>query len=136
MDIATRAHRILKPMARYKGLDEHPNSFVLSGCNAPLADQEFCIGIYENTPGSASGTVLITSRGVHIFNDLGWDSLGFDSIDSIQFPAKEPKPNHLVIRTTSGNTFEIPLKGGEGKFSDVFQFMRFLDRVSGDRRLT
>lgn len=55
----------------------------------------------------------------------------YEDIDSIRLP-DEKKSYEVLVTTKSGQTYEVPIRGKNGNFSDSLEVYRFLSRVLSD----
>ena len=120
------AARILKRMPSFR-------AGTLSG--APLKPTEKPIGVYHNEQSSSTDAVLVTTEGVHVFREAGWDSIRFadiaavDTIPDVKDGNDKLSVWSLRLEGTDGRTVELPLRGRRDQFRDAFEFMRFLRNV-------
>lgn len=127
--IRARAHRILRHFTHYQKISRE----IASSPNyikeiSAQADEEF-IGVYENFLGERNESVVITTLGLHIFVEDKWVFINYKQINHIESPPKEHSVEELVIHLHSGEVIKIPIKGNGG---DVWEFLRFLMRVTDD----
>ena len=125
MDVSIRAKRILKPMGRFRLLNEPLDEENIGA----LKDGEVLIGVYENDDG---GNIFVTNRGLLIRSKKLDKHILFSDISNVRSPSD--KQGDYTILLVLANGVEVPLevRGTRGRFSDVFEFTRFLDRVMSD----
>lgn len=130
MDVSVRAKRILSPMSSYREesvLDSDQLSFI------ELVSDEVCIGVYENSFGDLSDCVFITNKGLHILKSNCRKFVSYLEIVGIQTPADKVGGTCICLMISGGDEVVIEIKNGNGRFKDVFEFLRFLDRVIEDQ---
>jgi hypothetical protein len=89
------------------------------------------MGIYDNSIDKSRDVILVTDRGIHTFLQEVWSSFDYDQVVEITTPTNKAAEG-LSIRLKSGELFWLPVRGGKGRFRDIFEFLRFLDRVVDD----
>lgn len=121
-----RAHRILKAMSNYR-------DFELSGYPHYLRPSSSYIGVYENIPNSDEDAILIKNEGVEILGSNS-QSIPFSKITSLALPmAEKTEIDKVLVRIKSvDDELFVPVRGGRGRFRDVFEFLRFLSRCQKD----
>jgi hypothetical protein len=129
MDIAFRANKILKRQNSYRAMDADLLSSI--GQLLPLLPGETCIGIYENTLGELSDSILITNKGLHVFYDNDPRFIAFDNIEDVKCPSDKVNGDALSVKLTDNTLLSVPVRNGRGRFRDVFEFGRFVMRASG-----
>ena len=128
-----RAKRILKPMQRFKAAfkDQLPPY----APRIPISGNEELIGVYENRPGDIA-RALPSPTCVCWWKAAGqWKSLVYSDIAAIETPkpaAVGDSTAVLTVRSATGTLESIPIHGQRGRFSDLFEFSRFLARVRED----
>ncbi len=86
--------------------------------------------MYENEASQPSGFAITTNV---LRLPTTWRLLAFDTMDEIREPEEKGlKEPAITIITVAGEQVRVPVLGGEGKFEDVYQVLRFLIRVRED----
>ncbi len=131
MNVVVRANRILKPMESYRGSNEIAASVINS---LELKGNEECIGVYENIVGDLSDCIFITNIGLRFKSSGKKELIPFTKIKNILPPSNKTTDTTITIMLDSDNFTSIEIRNGRGRFKDVFEFVRFLDRVLKDIR--
>ncbi len=115
-------------MDRFRFLDEPSEE----GNIGALMEGEVYIGVYENDDGGSQGNIFVTNRGLLIRSNESDKHVLFSDIADVRSPSD--KQDDYTIQLVLSNGVEIPLeiRGTRGRFRDVFEFTRFLDRVVSD----
>lgn len=127
--IRSRAHRVLENLSNYRGISDSSEPHLLS--QASFSPKEDILGIYENSPGAWQEAIIISDEGLRIFLNAGWHFIPYADMCAVDVPEAKDKQtvDLLLIRLVSGSTIELPVRGGRGKLRDVWEFLRFLQRV-------
>ena len=126
MDVETRANRILKPMDRFRFLDSSSMEGDLGG----LAEDEACIGIYDNDVGGGKEDVVVTNKGLLIRSkERNEKHVLFADIADVRSPSDKQDDYTVWLVLLNGVEVSLEIRGERGKFRDIFEFTRFLDRV-------
>lgn len=126
MNVAVKARKILGPMSSFKLLDTLPDS--LAG-KVDLANSGALIGIYENNANSSEDCVVITEKEIHVVSDESSCVVRFDDMSEVKTPDNKNKCDALEVSLKSGEIIMVPVRNGSGRFKDIFEFLRFIDRV-------
>jgi hypothetical protein len=129
--VISRAHRTLKHLTQYKSLvGETLYDLPEDLRSVPLVDQdnEHLIGLYENYPGHPDDNIVITNLGLYLYHNNSWTITRYSDIVRISPP--EDKQSKTMLIYTGEGVQKLYVRGGSGKFSDVFEFMHFLQRVT------
>lgn len=134
MKVQSRAHRILKDLSNYRDLSNITKEGVWGDLG--LQEGEGIIGIYENVPDSLENAIIVTKFGLHIQRAGRWKFINYDEIENSFIPSgNKHKADRISITLVGGKEVFILIEGGNDKFRDVFEFLRFLDRVSKDKSI-
>ena len=127
--VSARAHRKLRDLARYRGLADLGR---LGSEALGLGPGEVAIGIYENPSGSRIVSLVITDRGLHIFEADDSRFLSFEEMMTIDLEKGEDLP--IIVGMRDGETVAVPIMGGNPEIGtrDAFAVRMFLDGVVGD----
>ena len=132
--VGQRAHRILKHFDHYRPLYDASRAIPAYLQHIALQPGETLIGVYENLPGEEDEIIVITDLGIHLLVNEKWDLFRYDQINRVETPPSKEHVEGLTVWLISGREIWIPVKGGRGRARDVFEFLRFLDRVIDDMR--
>jgi hypothetical protein len=127
MDVAIRAKRILKPMDRFRLLSEFSKEENLDR----LSKEEICIGVYENGD-NGKGCVFITNKGLLVRSNEEEQHVLFSDIADVHSPSDKQDDYVINLVLLNGRKVSFEIRGARGRFRDVFEFTRFLDRVVSD----
>jgi hypothetical protein len=127
----SRAHRTLRRMKNFVALSAQDGTEWLGSLPALVGD-EHLIGAYQNQIGTAAGAVVITTTRLLVEQHGSWSTINYSDIGDIVLPDEKNSANRLLVREMSGKQTEVPVSGGQGRFRDVFEFGRFLQRVRSD----
>lgn len=106
-------------MVAEQGLPE-----LLSGLLQPNQES---IGFYEN---SANDFVFITTDGLYLIDEHNCSFISFEAIEKVVLPNEQKnEASTLEVRLKDGTSKSISIEHGNGRFRDVFEFVRFIDRV-------
>jgi hypothetical protein len=133
--VVARAHRILKPLTQYRSILGDLSNTPEYVKDVLLKENEILIGVYENFPHGHDESIVITNFGLHYYIDKQWEFIPYNIIteSKIQSPIKE-NVEEISLTLVSGKLVWLPVRGGQGRFRDAFEFLRFLMRVTEDIR--
>lgn len=134
MTVRSRAHRALKSLNHYEDLSEKgpPSEIALDEIN--LNENEKLIGIYRNL-GSSDTNIVVTELGLHTKQADEWSFIRFNDIEeATAHPPDKHEADSILLLLRSGAEVAVPVTGKNGRFRDVFEFLRFLDRVRKDQK--
>ena len=134
MNTMVRASRIFKHLVNYYDLSAENAEIPAYIPQNFLQEGEFFIGIYENFTGKPDECIILTNFGIYVWHEIGLKFIAFKKIKSATVPPKEDGSNKFKISTIDGDLFDVPVYGGKGKFKDIYQFVRFIDRVVEDNK--
>ncbi len=117
--VVSFAHRNLKRLERYRDLYGDKDDAASYVHGVPLRSEETLIGVYENSPGTPEDNVFVTDSGLHYQRNTKWERLVYSEITEIVVPENKTKARELVTRTRDQEV-RIPIRGGTGRFRDVF----------------
>jgi hypothetical protein len=102
-----------------------------------LDSSETILGAYKNQDSILYNSVFFTDRGI-IFPQVDiWRKIMYSDIQHIRFPSKGPETRGLTLLLSDQDEVFLPIEGRQGeKTNEVFEILRFLDRVVGDLRTT
>jgi hypothetical protein len=132
MNVASRARRILKHLNSYREVSESSLNLPSGLREVPLREGETILGIYANSLSMLEESIVVTNLGLHVYRHTQWESIDYSQIRSIETPPDKYETTQLMIQLQSDRVTNIPIRGGEGRFRDAFEFLRFLDRVTHD----
>lgn len=125
-----RAHRILSNMNRFKYVESEYLKALFERNNLALLEEN--IGFYENHDGSIEEGILISDKEISILSTSKTQTFFYDEIDMILPLDNKEDMKKIVIVLNSGDKVFVPVYGENGRFKDIFEFSRFLNRVYED----
>ena len=126
-----RAYRILRELPRFKHFMESVEDFPLWVQRLPLQNEEIIIGMYENSL-RGDQNVIVTNMGIFIFQPPVVKHLPYHEIAEILTPEhpEQKGDEFITVRLVDDKTATIPVKGKNGRFNDMLEFLHFLRRVT------
>jgi hypothetical protein len=99
-----------------------------------LHDGEILIGLYDNLLGGNESEIVVTNLGLYINNSGEADFIEYRSIKEVEIPKdmEKTKLDYFIVRLSDGQSKKIPITGGHDRFKDVYEFIRFVERVKDD----
>jgi hypothetical protein len=99
-----------------------------------LQDGEILIGFYDDSSKGNENNIVVTSLGLYVNNPDEPDFIDYRTIEQVEIPknGEKSKLDYFVVRLNDGQTKNIPVTGGHDRLRDVFEFIRFVDRVIDD----
>ena len=125
--IASRAHRALRGLPRFQFASSV--SLEISGIDSDDNTHGEIIGVYENPSGVEPSHIVIADSAIGCVEASEFHWIQYDHIVRIEGPKEKLAADRIDVVLRSGETVQLRIAGGEGKFRDVFNFVRFLDRV-------
>jgi len=90
------------------------------------------VGVYNYYSKDKSKTVWITERSIWWF-DGSWQEVPYMSIEKMMLPQEKlGNDDCLRVFTTDKSSHAVPIVGRHGRFRDIFEFSRFLQRTVDD----
>ena len=87
------------------------------------------IGIYSNPVPTQPETILVAERGLVAIRAGDIQSIQFDELSGVHGPHTKADASRITLTLRSGMVVNLDIHGRDGKFQDVFEFVRFLARV-------
>ena len=128
--VAIRSKRILERLARY-----HVTATILDDYRDFLPDlqlAEVVLGVYENFSDRKEGNLIITNKGIYVLTTKEARYIQYKDISKVQSPEEKETATGCLLTDNSGQPYWLPVVGSHDHFRDVFEFLRFLDRVMSD----
>ncbi|MFO0988467.1 MAG: hypothetical protein U1F37_14030 [Alphaproteobacteria bacterium] len=128
-EIEAAAERILGRLDGFQRQQVLPSSLNLP--QTSLRQLGTPIGVYMNTAGSLEDALLITSKGiVWIRGDRAPQLVLFAHIEKCEIEGTSKTSASIIkIQFADGDIVLLPIRGGQGKFRDIFEFWRFLRKA-------
>lgn len=127
MDNMFRAKKILGPMDSFEILDNLPEALfrkITPNIMGAL------VGVYRNSPQFIEDCVVVFENGLQVIGKESTALIYYREVTNIESPKDKVSYNSLKVTLKSGEKFIIPVRNGNGKYRDSFEFLRFIDRVS------
>jgi hypothetical protein len=126
---AVFVHRTLRHVRAFKAMGSDLPAKVFG----KVPDGQTVLGIYENVQGSLEDCVVVTDRSVLLHTGGKLEEIRYSDIASTTW-TPECKQEACALRVTmrDGIVKLLPLRGRNGRFADVFEFVRFMNRVVAD----
>jgi len=125
-DMHARVHRTLKPLARFRQISEVTQSLP----HPRLADGDELLGVYENEPSELNHYIIVGAKGIYIDHGDAWRFIPYEVMTKTVLPEGDKHAiDRLTIKLMNGDSIVMAVSGGDNKFRDVFEIVRFLDRV-------
>ncbi len=130
----SRAHRAFRDTPRFHFVRNEPeiaDQYKASiGIDASLGD---AIGVYINPDSVQPEAIFVAERGLLAIRSGSVQKIEFSEIESTRSPSAADYNTDISLVLRSGNAVSLRVAGTDGRFRDVFSFVRFLDRVLEDR---
>lgn len=133
IDVRSRVHRILRPLAGFRDLQESPEWPAVLDPKPVLAASETALGIYTDEPMNFSDAIVFTTQGLHVRSEKSWLQILYSDIERAVPPASKTGVTGFGILRRDGTEVWLPVRGSKaGRFYDAFEVLRFVDRVKDD----
>ena len=129
--IKSKAYRILRPLSRYKPLNDYQLPYDLS--DLPRGEDEL-LGVYENVVGQRDSSIVFSTQGIYVDLTHHWTYVPYAHISTITLPEGDKHAvERIALQIAGGISLQIIVTGGEEQFRDVYEVLRFLQRVTYQR---
>ena len=122
--VANWVHRTIRSQERFVDARDDAN---LQGAyrwvGAPV------VGVYRNPPGVSPMEIVITEEFMLVSNGEEQTRIPFAAVVGIRSPEKG-SGGRVQLKLSDGGQAELVVGGTQGRFEDVFEFTRFLTRVT------
>ena len=127
VSVASWVHRTIRSQDRFvDARDDDTIQSTYAWVGVPV------IGVYQNPPGLSPAEIVITDGFMLTSGDAGQTRIPFDEIEGIRAPDKG-SGGCIHLEHKSGEHINLVIGGRQGKFEDVYEFVRFLRRVTDER---
>jgi|WetSurMetagenome_2_1015567.scaffolds.fasta_scaffold602144_2 hypothetical protein len=132
--VFSRTHRILNHLSNFHKFEESTSQMLSKLNEIHLQEEEIIIGFYENNSLKMDENIIVTNLGLHIFYPNEKEFISYQSIIEVEIPRdmEKTKLDHLIVHLNKGQVKTILISGGHDRFRDVYEFVRFIDRVKDD----
>ena len=129
--VVSRAHRTLRRLKQYRDyVDKEKEDFPDYVHRISFEPDEMLVGIYENSPGQPEESIVVTNIGLYTFTNSQWVKIKYQQIERIDLPIGDKRQAEDLLIYWNETKTQLAVRGGEDGFRDVFEFLRFLERVS------
>ena len=134
--VKSRVARILRPLSNFTTIESDvPIDLIFPALNI----HEHLLGIYANALLSSKELIAVTDKAILIEFDGEWIRLDYNDILSIDLPQPEELDAgsaSILIRKQDETALQVPVRGFKGRLFDIYEFGRFLMRVTKDVKQT
>lgn len=129
--VKSRSHRTLSPLQGFRSLKTLPDKLRGRLESITFEQDEAPIGVYENNLGDLDELIVITTHGLWIYEAGDWIPYAFKNIKAVTVPFGTHKrdADSLLLTLSDGRQITLPIKGGNDRFRDAWEFSHFLSRV-------
>ena len=122
--VANWVHRTIRAQERFVDVrDDESIRDAYPGLGATL------VGVYRNPPGVEPEEVIITDAALVLHRGAAYEQVPFAQIVSIRGPEKGAD-GRIRLELRDRTHVDVVVGGKRGTFEDVFEFVRFLMRVT------
>jgi len=132
ISVYSRAHRALRDTPRFEFADDKAPNFVGYRQRVESKALGEVIGWYKNPEPVQPEAILVAERGLLSIGRGIDQCINFSDIRSVAGPGADTNSSNISIVLKSGIAVLLPIAGRDGKYRDVFSFIRFLNRVTED----
>lgn len=86
------------------------------------------IGIYDS--GELGERIIVTDTGIHVRVEGLWRDVRFSDIAQVKADADKSEGSIIGLKLMSGEVLQIHASGHTGRFRDLYEISRFLDRAA------
>ena len=133
ISVHSRAHRAFRDTPRFKFARDGGNELVNYRERIDLNAVGELVGCYRNPEPAQMEAVVITERGLLTIRPGLHQWIEFSDIRSVAAPSADTDSSEISLVLLSGMAVRFAIEGRDGKYRDVFSFVRFLDRIVEDR---
>ena len=129
--VKSRSHRTLSHLQSFRDVGLLTDQATKSLQGIAFQGDEALIGVYENNPGKLDELIAVTTRGLRIHQAGDWRFYPFEVIDEVTVTSEAGKreADALALTLSGGQQVILPIRGGDERFRDVWEFSRFLART-------
>lgn len=124
ISIANWVHRTIRSQERFVDARDDANLQETYGwVGAPV------VGVYRNPPGVTPAEIVITEEFMLLSDGKEKTRIPFAAVVGFRSPEKG-SGGRIRLELRDGEAAEFVIGGTQGRFEDVFEFIRFLARVT------
>lgn len=129
--VRSKVHRILRAIPSFSSCERWNDAAHLAQLGSPLRPDESLLGYYQDQPGRIDETILFTDQGLYVRETESWAAARYTDILSTDWlGSQKTEAAGIELRLASGETLTLPVRGGNDRFRDAFEVLRFMNRVS------
>jgi hypothetical protein len=138
--IRSRAHRILWRRGRDPNLltADQETGYRYALLHDVHIERDHIFGVYENVPDSSEDAILFAVYGIYwlgeIVQFIRYDQIQHTTAVCLNREFEKTSVDTLKITMNSGEELFVPARGGDGRFRDAWELMRFMLRAVSDAR--
>jgi hypothetical protein len=114
------AHRELRHAAQYRNVVTDATAVPAYATAVLSHPHELLLGVYENVPGEATESILVTDQGLYIAGGAGWTYVRYEDISHVALPLPDDVPwpdrkhgaDRVTITLATGHVIDVPVRGG------------------------
>jgi hypothetical protein len=134
ISVFSRAHRAFRDTPRFHFVRSEPEIAdryrALVSADTGLGD---AIGMYMNPDPVQPEVIFVAERGLLAIRSGSVQKIEFSEIESTRSLSAVDDNTDISLVLRSGIVVNLRVAGTDGRFRDVFSFVRFLDRALEDR---
>lgn len=131
--IKSRVYRTLRPLRNFYAGGDH--DILIAPPGLALVPGDEILGVYVNVPGKRDHAIVVSVHGMYVDQSSTWTFVAYEDIAEVAAPDPEKRQaRHIRLTLAQGRTLLLLVTGGDEKFRDVFEVVRFLDRVMAHTR--
>jgi len=139
MNVEIRAKRILTPLDSYEAVDAGNSSLRAFGSLRGAKP----LGIYRNNGASGEEAILISDVGLFLARHDGAIFVDYTAIESVEVAeqgaaltaSSKSEADGVLLNGKSANPVLVPVRNGNGRYRDAFEFSRFVSRAAEDSKI-
>jgi hypothetical protein len=124
--VASWVHRTIR---RQEAFVDRRDDASIAAAYAGLGED--VVGVYRNPAGAVPAEIVVTERGLVLRDGAAVTRFTFADVTAVHGPAKGAD-GRIRLDLRDGTSVDLTIAGKQGRFEDVFEFLRFLRRVTDD----
>jgi len=129
--VASRIKRTIGKLRHFVPFENVKTSKLFQTLNKNEGEEFY--GIYKNPKPAESKQIVISNKGLHIFeDDAEQEFVLYDEILKVESPQSKHLADELLVTLKDGSQVNLPIVGTFEETRDLFSFYRFLLRVVSD----
>jgi len=124
MNVKSKVRKILGPLEGFSLLESLPAELSRKW----LLDDDV-LGVYRNSFSDFNSAIIISEQGMVVVKGSTVHRFSYDDVNHVEYPKTKEKPEDIIVHLVEGDVVYLPVRLGQGRFKDAFEFSRFLMRV-------